>query len=304
MEENKNTGVEQSSGNIPAAGPGGEEIIPSAENILPGQIQTKNMETHAQHLHHAPGKKIWHYFYEFLMLFLAVTLGFIVENLREDYIEHKRANIYAASLVNDLQDDTLLLNSLIKRYRLASSSIDTFISLATNNDVKDIPGGKLYWYGLWGGFISPFVSNDATFQQMKSSGSLRYIENRELGHKIAMYDQQVRKVQMMLEQDRPIYIETRKARARIFDFRFNKAANDIVQKLYIEMANGNSLDWSPVDSFNRTNPPLMSYDKLVLNEYIELCRSRFISRLTDNLDILLLLSNEIIADLKKEYHLK
>ena len=133
MEENKNT----------------EEEQPTTSFTETMEDKTENMETHAQHLHHAPGKKIWHYFYEFLMLFLAVTLGFFVENQREDYTEHKRANVYAASLHNDLQDDTLQLNSLVKRYRIAATCIDTFISLATNEDIKNIPGGKLYWYGLW-----------------------------------------------------------------------------------------------------------------------------------------------------------
>ncbi|MCX6221180.1 MAG: hypothetical protein NTZ69_09330 [Bacteroidia bacterium] len=41
------------------------------DNISP-KHQTENMETHAHHLHKVPGNKFWHYFYEFLMLFLAV----------------------------------------------------------------------------------------------------------------------------------------------------------------------------------------------------------------------------------------
>ena len=39
---------------------------PSGENIASNQ-EMNNMDTHAHHLHHAPGKKFWHYFYEFLM---------------------------------------------------------------------------------------------------------------------------------------------------------------------------------------------------------------------------------------------
>ena len=35
------------------------------------------METHAHHLHKAPEKNFWHYFYEFLMLFFAVFCGFL-----------------------------------------------------------------------------------------------------------------------------------------------------------------------------------------------------------------------------------
>jgi len=44
--------------------------IVKSDNIIPKQ-ETENMETQAYHLHRAPGKKIWHYFFEFLMLFSA-----------------------------------------------------------------------------------------------------------------------------------------------------------------------------------------------------------------------------------------
>jgi hypothetical protein len=48
------------------------------------------MEVH--HHAHTARKKWTHYFWEFFMLFLAVTAGFLVENQREHFIEHKRKN--------------------------------------------------------------------------------------------------------------------------------------------------------------------------------------------------------------------
>src|SRR6266487_1581243 len=75
-----------------------EDNIPSIEpdNITSKQ-ETQNMETHAHHLHHAPGKNFWHYFYEFLMLFLAVFCGFLAENQREHMIEHQKEKEYIKS---------------------------------------------------------------------------------------------------------------------------------------------------------------------------------------------------------------
>jgi len=72
MEENKNLERQQSAENIP------EEII-SEQSIENDQKQTENMETHANHLHKAPGHGLKHYFFEFFMLFLAVSLGFFLE---------------------------------------------------------------------------------------------------------------------------------------------------------------------------------------------------------------------------------
>ena len=261
------------------------------------------MEVHA-HTHTAR-KKWTHYFWEFFMLFLAVTLGFFVENKREHYIEHKRADAFAESMHNDLVDDTAFIGPLLKRYEMAAACVDTFINLmAGNDDPKKIPGGKLYWYGLWGGFLNPFASNDATFQQMKNSGSLRYFQNRELTVNIGRYDQLVRKVMMLIDQDIPVYIETRKARSKIFDFRYNKTANDITRSMYDAWAYDKPFDQSRIDSFTTINFPLLTYDRTVLNEYVELCRSRILAALVSNIKLLLLASTELIMELKKEYHLK
>ena len=46
------------------------------------------MEVH--HHSHTACKKIAHYIWEFLMLFLAVFCGFLAENQREHMIEHRR----------------------------------------------------------------------------------------------------------------------------------------------------------------------------------------------------------------------
>ena len=57
------------------------ETIADAEQLTTNdQPQTKNMETHAQELHKAPGRGWKHYFFEFFMLFLAVFCGFLAEN--------------------------------------------------------------------------------------------------------------------------------------------------------------------------------------------------------------------------------
>src|SRR6187455_203479 len=94
-----------------------EPISTNPENtsneIIPGKVpesinqrqETENMEVH-HHTHHAHDKRNWKsYFWEFLMLFLAVTLGFFVENQREHYIENERAKEFSKSLIQDLQND-------------------------------------------------------------------------------------------------------------------------------------------------------------------------------------------------------
>ena len=69
------------------------------------------MEVHA-HTHTAR-KKWTHYFWEFLMLFLAVFCGFLAEYQLEHTIEHNREKEFMRSLAEDLETDTLELHRAI-----------------------------------------------------------------------------------------------------------------------------------------------------------------------------------------------
>lgn len=67
------------------------------------------MEVH--HSHHPAHKKKWkEYLLEFFMLFIAVTMGFFAENIREHkVIEHRMKENYEA-LVEDLVQDSNKIN--------------------------------------------------------------------------------------------------------------------------------------------------------------------------------------------------
>ena len=85
------------------------------------------MEVHA-HTHTAR-KKWTHYFWEFLMLFLAVFCGFMAENQREHMIEHRREKEYMRSLIEDLQTDTFNLNSNILLGQVVRTRLENLVSI-------------------------------------------------------------------------------------------------------------------------------------------------------------------------------
>ena len=83
------------------------------------------MEVH--HPHHPTHKKEWkEYITEFLMLFIAVTLGFFVENLREHYVEDQRGLTYAKRLLDDLKEDSARLDLV---YNSAGEKVDLITSI-------------------------------------------------------------------------------------------------------------------------------------------------------------------------------
>src|SRR6195256_5723672 len=84
------------------------EIIPTKDTeVIKRNQEIENMEVH-KHPHHVTHKKKWgEYLSEFLMLFLAVFLGFIAENQREHIVEHQREKKFASRLLSDLRQDSL-----------------------------------------------------------------------------------------------------------------------------------------------------------------------------------------------------
>jgi hypothetical protein len=141
------------------------------------------MEVHA-HTHTAR-KKWTHYLWEFLMLFLAVFCGFLAENQREHYIEHQRAKEYAKQMYDDLKKDTLQLNWVISAIEKQVKGFDTVNALFGQS--KPVSNARLIkailpWRATYGLSIT-----STTFNQMKSSGSIRYFQNTELIKKITDY---------------------------------------------------------------------------------------------------------------------
>ena len=84
------------------------------------------MEVH-QHAHHG-GKKNWKsYFWEFLMLFLAVFCGFLAEYKLEHIVEHQKGIQYIHSLKEDIQVDTAKLSKLITDFEQKQSGLDSML---------------------------------------------------------------------------------------------------------------------------------------------------------------------------------
>ena len=106
-------------------------------------------------------------------------------------------------------------------------------------------------------------------------------------------------MRVLNEIDRPVCLETRKARSKLFNFRYNYDANTVVQAAVYT-----SDQPAVVDSFIRINPPLLSKDEIQINEYVELCRSRNLKQQLRNAKKALELAEKILKGLKKEFHLE
>jgi hypothetical protein len=232
------------------------------------------------------------------MIFLAVTMGFFAESLREHITDNSRAKEYATTLYSDLKADTANLDKYLKRLNFCVANVDTLMQLLSANEPKDIPSGKLYWYGLFGGIQLSFAPHGATLLEMKNSGSLRFFTKPAINRMVAEYDQRLQSFKSTEQNELGIYTEVRKTKALLFNFKYNDAANTVTHRVYIKY------NWASIDSFIRTNPPLLSTDKVVVNQFVELVRSRFLKNQAQYADSLRHHAVGLIGALKKEYNLE
>src|SRR6266513_1594324 len=134
---------------------------------------------------HTSRKKWYHYFWEFLMLFLAVTLGFLTENFREELKNKREIQSDMQSIMADLRSDVIYFDSVIVRNEYSCSMTDSLIMLLNSNrsNTSDI----YYLARTVTANFGYFYSNAKTFEQMKSSGVLKLISPRNLLDSIANY---------------------------------------------------------------------------------------------------------------------
>ena len=142
-----------------------------------------------EHEHtHTPLKKWTHYFWEFLMLFLAVTLGFFVEYQREHMIEHQREKKYMRAMIDDLELDTAEITDKI--YILDSILLPVLknsTSLLYRDNYSDSLIKKLYAVVPQSYRFLQIEFQDRTLIQLKNSGNLRLIQNKEVTDNLATY---------------------------------------------------------------------------------------------------------------------
>jgi hypothetical protein len=246
------------------------------------------MEVH--HHSHTPRKKWTHYFWEFVMLFLAVTLGFFVENQREHYIEHKREKVYIASMIDDLKLDTIEFSAEATERDQAISMYDSLIKLLNQKNRNEFQQQRIYYFARMGVRYSIYPTmNDRTFEQMKSSGNLRLIRHKEITDRITRYYFKSKEFAVNTSQ-------TLMRTQSLIEYQGNVFDGTVFQ----EMINAKDFTIHPPDG----NPLLVTEDKRTINELtvrihyilsILLYSQKYMDRVNAE-------ASELIEILKKEYH--
>src|SRR4249919_4326161 len=199
------------------------------------------MEVHA-HTHTAR-KKWTHYFWEFFMLFLAVTLGFFVENQREHYIEGQRAKQLAGNLYKEIYADSIAIQSKISIRNTKESECSYFISYVKDSNLDKL-SPRFYPAFTWAFLQSAqllFEPNDGILNQLRNSGELRYFKNNELQAAIGRLSVQIANIRTRNDREYS-YIEfyLRPFTLKHYDFDWYEKLTQKGRLTLIEALNKNS----------------------------------------------------------------
>ncbi|MBS1633358.1 MAG: DUF1820 family protein [Bacteroidetes bacterium] len=264
--------------------------IPGTEqhSIINPQLSTEEtMEVH-HHTHPGHGKKTWkEYFWEFLMLFLAVFCGFLAEYKLEQTFEKHREKEFITSMIEDAITDTASIHTAIPlnlaRINYADSlAVACFGYKGTPNDNL-----RLYQFQRKCIYYPDLVyPSDRTLFQLKNSGGMRLIRNKKAVEDIVAYDNSGKRLINQQAYYEMYLTNVAQSSARLMSFlNFIKFDNNLQKPEEAKLVNPN--EEKLLEFGNNT---IMF--KGVLMQYVE--------RLKEMKEEAVVL----IHTLKKEYHLK
>ena len=166
---------------------------------------------------HTPRRKWRHYFWEFLMLFLAVFCGFLAEYQLEHKIERDREKIYMQNLLEDLKTDTTIYSDFAKNNAVFYNLVDTLITLIKSPERKKHINKLAYTARLLTTKWRQLRPTERTYEDMKSSGHLRLIRKRKVADGVSYYYNSIKILDTYNEVGFLWASDYVKAMAKIFD---------------------------------------------------------------------------------------
>ncbi len=164
--------------------------------------------------HFSPKKKWYVYFIDFIMLFVAVTLGFLAENVRDQQTDKNREISYLKNVHEDLLVDINRFEFVVSSNNFRLLMLDS-LYMEINKVSPDVP--SLYYYIRNLALRTTFESSHLGLDQIKSSGGFRLIQNAKIIAGIQDYERLLNSA-MKLEEVRERTLEQARFKmAVVFD---------------------------------------------------------------------------------------
>ncbi len=178
---------------IPKQSPKGETTAdPNLQDSLisSSESQTPNMEVHHHPDLHHKRKHFREYVLEFFMIFLAVTMGFFAESIREHYVEVRNTRQYLQTFRQELVTNKRVFVRIDSIYGSIVPSQDSIIRIffeKRENQDLHLMGRLLRRVKR---VLYPAIDK-AAYQAMVNSGGLKNLDNLTLKDSMSTYIGQI-----------------------------------------------------------------------------------------------------------------
>ena len=250
-------------------------------------------------VHHHPQvekKGFKEYFLEFLMIFLAVTMGFFAENIRENISDRQKEHADIIGLMKNLTSDSVTIESGLQDYQANEIDIASFMALIKTGKYKeDLQTLYRMAYKTRGSRV--FEYSNVTFQQLESSGDMRLISDDKIRNDLVNYNNSINTDIRALETR---LLETEKNQAELqndlLDDTHYPSVEDIIYRHALKTNFLSPGNHTPVFSENQQAQFLKLYNLLFERNVIIIYYKMELEKLKD-------MNNKLIESIKKQYKL-
>lgn len=235
-------------------------------------------------------RKVTHYLWEFVMLFLAVFCGSMAEYALHHRIENDRERIYMKNMVEDLKYDTSILSGYLKSTDEFEQTVDTLYTLFGSAD-RDKQINRIYFLARMAtlrGEPSTIYLDKRTYNQMNYSGLLRLIHNQDVSAKVSAYYLSIERFEN----------QNQEIRSRISVYMYS-AGELFDANVFFAIRKGNEMPTS-------VNLKLLTDNPLTINKFLTAAQYLYGTRETQKVDAkhVLQQARELMEVIKHEYHFK
>lgn len=124
---------------------------------------------------------------EILLVVVGILIALSVDNWNTDRQDQRRMEKYAKSLIQDLQNDIAMIRVSQAQARTAHRRIDSLRNYFSATLPENLSNTDLFLF-THDIMYRPYKWNRSTLEEIKASGSLRYIDNDSLKKKIIEYE--------------------------------------------------------------------------------------------------------------------
>ena len=166
------------------------------KEIIKSEIPKSAIQMEVHHHPNIEKKNLREYFFEFIMIFIAVTLGFFAESYREHLKDNEEIHENIQSILADLESDVAHFNAIPDMNIYGYTAADSLISLL-NTDISNTR--QIYFYARAAtANVGYYYTNSKTFDLLKASSMLKLIHPRKLLDSLGLY---YVTFQLLTEQD-------------------------------------------------------------------------------------------------------